>query len=232
MTYVPHLRVSMAGTLPGPEIFSMSLSMAFVDVEPWENLLQLEPNDTQWDDIVADCVAFFGRAGTGITTDAVLKTVKIARIGANGLYAAPIVERAANQPGGQSQYDALARKPNQVALAVTLHTDADLGRVKGRFYLPSPYWGVGDDGRITSANAESTETSVATLLNDLANEPGIDVLNLKPVVASQGRTRNNVQVLPPGNHEVTGVSVGRTLDTVRRRRNKVPEGRTVTSLDL
>lgn len=228
MAYVPHIRMSMIGRLGGaggPEIFSMNLALAEDGggSPVWDGG-GLGPNDDVWDDLAQDCVAWFARPLTGIHSEAVLQMVKFAFIGADGKYTRAAVERPVNQPGGQGN---LQRPPNQVARAVTLHTAGDLNRIKGRFYVPLPAFGIQADGRWLAADADAMEGSDQTFINALNNQPGIDVLDIGVVVASQGR-RDQFGALrvQPGNHRVTAVSMGRTPDTIRRRRNALAEGRT------
>src|SRR5687768_15751665 len=99
MTYDPHYRITMSGTLPGSEIFSMNFAVANGDEEGGISaLLDFQPNGDVWDDILDACVAWFGRADTGISERARLKMVKAAVIGENGLYAAAPTERATDTP--------------------------------------------------------------------------------------------------------------------------------------
>lgn len=232
MVYVPHIRLSMLGTLGGgtqSEIFSMNLSLAqFIGDADTGNrdpdvglggVLDLD-ND-QRTDIVDNCVAWFSRPDTLIHPSAVLRTVKMAEIGADGHYTEAPYEAAVNAAGG---FGNAGRFPNQIAYAVSLKTRGDLGRVKGRFYVPAPSVALEDDGTISNAAAEQMEGSAVQFLNDLADEPGIDVLGLQPCVASQGRHNPNGTVrAQPANWRVRDVAVGQVLDTVRRRRSALSE---------
>jgi hypothetical protein len=218
----------MSGTLQGGEIFSMNLSMA-KGVDVGETFPFLDLDNGQRNDIADDCASWFGRASTRIHPSASLTRVKIAPIGTDGRYtAAPFEAERIVAGAGSNLY---GRPTNDQALALTLYTAADLGRVKGRIYQPLPTFTVGTDGRYDSAEIEDSEASFKTLINDLNNEPGFDVLGLGVVVASQGRHNADGTVrLAPGNHEVTGVALGRVPDTQRRRRNKLVEAKTVSSL--
>lgn len=224
MAYRRHLRLTCSGTIGSNEIFSFGLALA-TGVDGPEDSWLFDPSSATWDDIAQDCVDYFGRPATGIHPRAVLNLVKIAEIGTNGLYLSSPVERVVSRPGGGTATTVIY--PNQIARAVTLKTDGDLGRVKGRYYTPCPAILVGDgEGRMLETAADAAEASDQTFLQDLANEPGLDVLGLAPVVASQGRNRNGVQVLPPRNYRVTSVASGRALDTIRSRRSKVVEAPT------
>lgn len=219
-----HLRVSALGTLPGGEIFSFGVALDKVDRagDPWQGFL--DPNSTQFDDIANDVAQYWNNCP--LSSGAVLKSVKIASIGPDGKYTSPPVERAisAATAGAVGGAGPTTHVTNQTALAVTLLTAGDLGRVKGRYYLPMPAAAVGSDGRIGEAQRDNHEALAATFIRNLNNEPGIDMLNLQVVVASQGRRNKDGSVrLPPRNYPVTAVAVGRVLDTQRRRRNKVRE---------
>lgn len=225
MTYRPHVLMTCHGTLPGSEIFSFGIALGRADPldNDWLDNAAFQPDATVWDDLRDDCAAFF--SGAEISPRAVLTTVKFAWIGANGRYTKSPVERAvgggSGVPGGGT---GTAHPPNQVACAVTLHTGADLGRVKGRFYLPMPMQPAGTDGRMSEPGRDLYESQAQTFINNINNQPGLDVLDIRVVVASQGRKNLDGSVrLAHDNHLVNAVSVGRTLDTIRRRRNKVTE---------
>lgn len=230
-TYVPHFRLSLLGTLPGPEIFSCNLSL--VPDDGLEEATWFWFNDNipgaHWTDIVADCTNFWARGNSHISNQAVLRRVKMAAIDEEGHYTGIPLEAAVNVPGARGA-DTLF--PNQVARKVTLGTNADLGRVKGGFYLPGVVnfgWVPGDQLFAADITAQ-VQGSVETFLEDLNNAPGVDVQALHVVVASQGRYTYpeegpRIQRVPPGNPRVERVSVGRRLDVQRRRSNKILENR-------
>lgn len=231
MVYVPHWKISMIGRIGGsngPEMFSMSLALINRTNGSMEVPGVLDPSGDVWDDIADDCAAWFGRTTTRLHQDAVLKTVKIAPIGANGRYTGAPVERVREVTGGT---DLGYRQANQTSYAVTLHTEGDLGRVKGRFYAPLPGLLFQQDGRIAVETADGMEASAKTFIQALNNQPGIDVLDLVVGVASQGRRNADGSLrVAPRNWPVTEVSVGRVPDVQRRRRNKLSEARTPQSV--
>jgi hypothetical protein len=223
MAFEPHIRISALGTRPGNEIFSWGISMARGGGGGFAGPF-LDPNNTVWNDLRDDVAAYW--ATTPCSARAVLRKVKFANIAADGTYASSPIEKpvggAAGTPGPVVESGAF--RPNQVALAITLHTTADLGRVKGRFYLPLPGNALDVDGLISAPQAEAQEAAAVTFVNNMANQPGADVLDLQVVVASQGRrNRDGTVRIGPANHPVTAVSCGRVLDTQRRRRSKLLE---------
>lgn len=104
----------------------------------------------------------------------------------------------------------------QIALVLSLRTARARGYASnGRMYFPSAATPTAGDGRITLANAEAVAAAGATLIASIA------LVGLgEPVVMSTvgaGRTE-----------PITGVRVGRVMDTQRRRRNQIPEEYTAT----
>lgn len=229
MAYEPHIRMTMLGKIGATsgEIFSMGISLGRQDQVAgsgglFQDLLNAKPDEgvfTAWRDNVT---AWFQRSDTRILGNANLTRVKFASIGADGLYTEAPREYAVNVFGGGVSDQ---RPAFQTAVAVTLGTDGDLGRIKGRFYQPVPAVTIdGGTGLMSEADRTAITNSADQLLTDLANQPGLDVLNLGAVVASQGRrTPAGVLRVPPGNHPVVRVGVGRSLDTIRRRRNALPD---------
>lgn len=238
MTFVPHFRLTLSGDMPGGEIFSCNLSLRqAASGTDFAALMGGAPNDTVWDDIAADCSTFWGSAGAHINNACVLKRVTIAEINEEGRYAQPAIERAVNTPGEWVAGSYSEMKPNSLAVKVTLHTAADLGRVKGGFYIPMVGYPIQGDGLYLAADAEAIEGAAETFINNLGNQPGLDALDIRVVVASQGRfnydsngNRTSTRV-PPGNHDVTAVSVGRRPDVQRRRANRLPELRSARTVN-
>jgi len=172
-----------------------------------------------WTDLTNDAKAWFARPATAIGTNARLRKVKFASIGADGRYTgAPVEKDAGNITGGGN-----SGLPFQVACAVTFHTAGDLNRVKGRIYQPAPALATDNaTGLVAVAAVDGVRNSMDTFLEAIGNQPGADVLDLRAVVASQGRRNKDGSMrTAPANHAITAVSCGRTLDTIRRRRNKL-----------
>lgn len=236
MTFEPHFRLTMQGDLPDGEMFSCSLSLV-PDDSVWQELVLqalkvdrlisdlAEASGGELDDIVADVTGFWSAANAHISADAVLKRVKLAAVDEDGHYVSSPREAAVNVAGadGGSTYF-----PHQMARKITLETDADLGRVKGGFYLPGTT-ATGFDHTTNLYSAENSSTlrdTVKDLIDNLNNAPGLDAHALRVVIASQGRHNPDGSVrLAPGNHDVVRVNVGRRIDVQRRRANKISEAR-------
>ncbi len=211
MVFAPHQRLTMIGTV-GPsgapvEIFSMGINLT-------GTAGAFTPAQQTLDDLTADCVAFFGSNGTRIGPWAQLRAVKLASIGPDGKYTADALmnEVVPFKPG-----NAIGPVyPPQVALCVSLLTGRRGATGRGRFYLPAPVSEVDTQGLITAAEANTIATSCRDFLNALGNQPGVDPGNLRPCVSSSKGY----------NTPVTGVRVGRVLDTIRSRRNALNESYT------
>lgn len=233
MTVVPHYRLTMRGDLTDGEIWTCSLSLV-PDNSAWETIASyagfaeylrehiLAVNLT--DDLAADCKSYFTRAGTHISQYATLTRVTLAAIDENGRYAAAASEVAVTGAGGADS----TPFPHQIARKVTLESDDDLGRVKGGWYLPSPSTAGWDpltnlwSATVTAEVRDSTQT----FIQDLENAPGLDDNSFRVVIASSGRHNRDGSVrMGPRNSDVKRVNVGRRVDVIRRRSNKLSEAR-------
>lgn len=215
MPFAPHIRVTAIGRLGTPEAdrFSYGFCIApdngFIALGDWHGITALQATDLC--DSVRD---FHARAATTIDSSAVLEMVKMAHIGADGKYDDDPIHRDYSTPGGTG--------PNvmvlpQTALAISLGTARRGPSGKGRFYIPMPGDAVDAGGgfKMSTALQDQIRGSAQTMLTDVNNWPGADVVSAawKIVVAS---TKGY-------NTKVTGVRVGAIIDTMRSRRNKLDE---------
>lgn len=204
MPYQDHLKITASGILGSVatpiDEFSYSINMSYKFIDTFAN----------WETAIKDAlVAFHGRAGTMICSQAILRQVKIAHVGVDGKYvgAGPLATYAVNQ-AGNAPWVGL---PYQCALAVSLGAQGDTRRAKGRFYLPLPCTPAGDvTNTIPLASQNSIADSVKTLFDTLNDA----VSPTDRVVVASGID---------GNHEVTTIRVGNVVDTIRSRRNQTPE---------
>lgn len=166
-----------------------------------------------WDD---------GLTGTQrITAQAKLTGIKLNRIGTDGRYVdATTMEHTYGTPisGGGS---AGTFPAPQLATVATLRTAVERGRgSKGRMYLPAcgGYWTMQSDGRALITDAQAVADGVSTLITQLntlyASPPG---------VATPGRVVIASKVGTGVFRRVNQVTVGRVVDTMRSRRNKLVE---------
>lgn len=102
----------------------------------------------------------------------------------------------------------------QIALVLSLRTARSRGYASnGRMYLPSAHPIVAGDGLISAANASNSAAGGAAFIGAV-NDVGLGVASVMSTVGT-GRVE-----------AITGVRVGRVMDTQRRRRNQLPESYT------
>ena len=203
---VAHLYLQWGGTLPGGEEWSCGLRMQPVGQGVANN------SQTRLDAAAAAIEKFHGTSPSEISPRAKLTFTKLNAIGTDGKYLAntTLEHVHANVPGTGLD----SRTPaNQIAMVVSLTTGFSRGPAhRGRFYLPLPTMTVGGDGRVDTGETAVVKQAATTLLTDLnAIDAGFKVAVMsRKLGAAIGRN-------------VTGIEVGRVLDTQRRRRNKLVE---------
>lgn len=200
----PFLKLVVQGSLGSVEVFSYSLHL----------IGSANPAPATVPQAVVDAVAaFHGSALVGST--AIVRTIKLNLIGENGKYVSDTtVQEDLESPyiagQGPNQY------PMQVALAMSLLATKERGKAsKGRFYLPMPGTLLeGPNWTMPLATAQIYLEALQTFVEDLNDAVGSWRVGL---VSNVGIGAESV---------VTRVRVGHALDTIRSRRNKVPEAYT------
>lgn len=212
MPFATHLRITALGTLgASDERFSYGINTT---LDPGQAAGLGGDGSTVPAPLAAaaDVVKqFHTRVSTRIASVAVLRSVKFAVIGPDGKYVGDAVEAPVTAgEGGVNDGSGLVLPQN--ALAVSLLTDDRGPRKRGRFYIPMPVIDVQPSNGFTMAVAWSNGVadSAAQLLTDLQAVPD---LSIQPVIASTYGY----------NTPVTGVRVGRVVDTIRSRRNRLVE---------
>lgn len=208
----PIARLNFGGSLAGPDEWSCSMVLAGTTSSP--ALL------TSADGFMAPLTDWFGRVESRIARGATLEYVKFNLINkSDGKYTnqGQTLESIFT-PAVQSP-QANAYTLNQGTQCITLHTELARGRAsKGRFYPPTGTVNVSGlsyliaDGRMDTAPTQQMADSAQELLSEI-NAAGS---SFKVVVWSQ-----LAQIAEP----VERVSVGRVVDTQRRRRNSLDEDR-------
>jgi hypothetical protein len=201
-----HHYVQWGGSLPGGDEWSCGLRMYVpTGITPINDPTVLAG-------VSAAVSAFHTAAGTQISPGAKLTFAKMNLVGVDGHYVDLTTHETvfASLAGGGSGSNT---PPNQVALAVTLETGYARGPAhRGRFYLPMPMTPLASDGRIATGSRDPVAATAATFLaalNAVTANAKVGVFSRKAGVA--------------GHRAVTLMSVGRVLDTQRRRRNKLVE---------
>lgn len=210
MAKPPHTRCTfegIVGTVAAPlERWSFSVNFPY-DVA-WE-----ESNETV-DDLIAAGArdAYDGTISALACQDVFLTQVKVSNVGADGK-----VKKRADGSYQQGEWEGSVQgvqgaqpMPLQTALCVSLTTMRSGATGKGRFFLPWPGYVIqAADKRLTAAAAQALAENARDFLNALAAV----FVDPPQVVSSKGYMS-----------EVVGVRVGRVPDTMRSRREDLPEG--------
>lgn len=218
---------------------------AYSTAEKWQFGFRLR-NGPDAIDVVAEAMAttisnWFTDVGATANVDQMrfsnahrLTELKIAKIDTNGLYLDGTESYShfyATPPTGTVA--PLAGELPQNSVAVTLLTAKPRGLAsRGRIFLPpSALYAPGTDGRLTVAGATQLATGVKRLINNintLTNVTSVAVFSKGKGVAAYDATHKRVTYTYPNagaTENVTGVGVGRVVDTVRRRRRQLVENR-------
>lgn len=206
MTYpAPFLRLVVGGDIYAPnEQFTWSMSL--FDPAPGPT-----PVPDEVPSAVADAVRVFHTTANITTQSAALRWIKLNQIGIDGRYTQDTTVRY-DYPNPFPVGTAATIVPPQIALAVTLLTDSERGTAsRGRFFVPLPARQPSSLGRLAESDALAYANAAAVMVNSInaAMDP------YRVVIASDsgtGRFRT-----------VTGVRVGRVLDTIRSRRRSFIE---------
>lgn len=201
MPYVrPFLKLTLSGTLGVSEQFSYGLHMIGPVAEAPDEVPQA---------VIDACATFFPFTSA---SNAHLKTIKLNAIGVDGKYLNDTTVFY-DFPGQGLAGTGSPRYPYQIALACSLMSTADRGRAsKGRFYVPSPAFAAGaSDMTLTTIDRDNVLAILVAFINALndATEP-FEV----GLVSNLGTGRESI---------VSRVRVGVVFDTIRSRRNKIPE---------
>lgn len=220
VTFFPHLRLSAIGHLGTPAVDHFSFGLSMSDATFGGFPTPLDEGVAAYLQNLADHIKdYFIDSNALINESAFLDAVKIASIGTSGsyLFKPPHITEY-NNPGAGT---IIGNETPQTALCVSLTTDIVGPRTRGRFYLPMPTvpTSVEDGYRISMASAQNVRDRVVTLIQDLNSETPPAGRTLRVCIASSTGI----------NTEVTGVRVGRVIDTVRTRRNDIDEDYTTVA---
>jgi len=202
-----HVYVQWGGKLPGNEQWSCGLRM--YSTVGGGSLTR----DSAFLTSVKDAIqAFHVSPNTNISAAAKLSFVKANNITVDGRYKDAVTEEVVVADVGGNGPPAPIH-PNQVALVISLVTGFSRGVAhRGRFYMPLPCQAVGTDGLIDASSqmyAKNAGNALITALNAITPNLQVGVFSRK--------------LGSPGHRKVTGVEVGRVLDTQRRRRRSLTE---------
>lgn len=202
-----HLKLVCSGTLfGGAEQYSWGLAMI-----PASATEAAPP--TEVPAAVLTAVQDFHNAAIG--PPAKMTMVKLNHIGTDGLYtrSQTVLHEYSTPFGGSTG----ANHPAQVALAISLLTDARRGlAARGRFYIPSPQATLDfTTGLIQDAARDTILVSAEALLNGL----NAALPDWRVGVVGRASPTDPIGAV----REVQRVRVGRVLDTIRSRRTALDE---------
>lgn len=222
-----HLRLTYSGTYGSPsaasEIWSFSVALARGD-GPFSGTVTKTALTTE----AAILAGYFNSLSPRMAGVLWLTRTRLAVIGDNGL-------TVRDSGGAYLQGDAATQLatsgvrtlPNQVALAITLLTSSPGPTGKGRFFLPAPLTGTLDaDGRLSDGVRDTFSAAGRSFVNEI-NAQGVRAGYGPVSIASGG---SPTKAIAPGIRAVTGVGVGRVLDTMRSRRSSLLEERELVPL--
>jgi hypothetical protein len=220
MTWPSHLLLSMGGPLYDVDDWSMGIRLS---IPTGLNQNPFHDEIGQGLDDLAEDIRTWWVGNTNIQTMAAqLAFIKLNAIGPDGKYRDSTQTHAHYWTGTLPATGYTPVYPSQVSLAVTWMTDAERGRAsKGRVFLPAPRLSVNTStGILEAADVLGVANRMASLVNSINDWPGWDL------VSEFGSMRVCVvSGLGDGTiRPVTGVRVGRVLDTQRRRRSSLDEG--------
>jgi hypothetical protein len=212
-TYVGnHALLSFGGTLRGTDE-QWSCGLRFGGTISAETVTQGECAT------LAGVLSTWVNASTTIGQQAHLSWVKYNRLNNLGKYIEAQTNVIYYEPAAEPRAVTVSTHPNQIALVASLETGFKRGLAHiGRIYLPIPTASVGNDGRISTTAQDSAAADVKTLIDALNNALPMNTIMIMSKVR-EGETR-----------VVTGVSVGRVLDTMRSRRTSLKESRVLVPL--
>ena len=206
-------RVTFSGTMfGGAEEWSTGLWMGE------EGQDAQVPTQASADAFLALWTTFFESSEAQISYNYLTTQVKVAHINTNGTTDQANVQYAF--PGAVVDGQALASVfPPQCSLVVTLMSDRPRGLAsKGRMYIPGVCWGVGTNGKLTTANRDSFAGKIEAFFNGIRAHA--DIAD-DPILAAKGT--GAFPELTAQNDYIEKLKVGDVYDTQRRRRNGLTE---------
>jgi hypothetical protein len=204
--------------------FSGDVVVAGAVLEQWSFSLRCEPDltNTPAQDAAAAIGAkdaYVGWMAGPISNVAVLKRVRVASVNALGKYATTADgqflagEWVGSSPGANGSLNYL---PLQSALVVSLMTARAGATGRGRFFIPTPRHNLDVDGRLTVQGQTDALAAAKGFINAMNAVP-----ELGRVIVSSSKGYESL---------VTGVRVGRAIDTLRSRRGNVLEAYAASTL--
>lgn len=221
-----------------PHMYLSILGDAYGGTEHWQFGMRLFDGGLSGQ-VTADAAgpivsSWWSNVNNGFINTHRFTSVKCARIGVDGKYEPNTISGewfAVPPVVGPTLWAADQQAIPQNTIVGTLTTAVPRGYAsKGRIYLPPQIYNVLSDGLISATDATSVANSIKTLINNLVAHSVIGPV----VIASRGKGVRSIDDKgkvhytypnPGAENNVTGVQVGRVVDTQRRRRRQLSEQR-------
>jgi len=208
MAYLPHLRATFRGTMPGNEIFATTLNFASALDAPFtlSEVQEVAP------DLAALYETFHESVKGQMSVGCIFTRCDTYAVGTNGKALFQGSATLATPAVGNGSITL----PNQCSMVMSLRTNRAGRAYRGRMYLPTLNvgGGLGADGRLTANIASDLADQFVIFLN-AANNVVAGTTPIQAVVSSG--------VGLGANTAITQLSVGRVIDTQRRRRSNLEE---------
>lgn len=223
---------------PNTHMYLTVLGDCYGGTEHWQFGLRLSDGGVSGQ-VTADAAlpqvqSWWANVNNGFINTHRLTSVKCAQIDVNGHYVANTISGEAFQvppTAGPTLWAADQQAIPQNTIVATLTTAVPRGYAsKGRIYLPPQIFNVQSDGLLSATDATSVANSVKSLINSLNAVSTIGNVIVasrgKGVLAVDAKGKKTYTYPNPGaQNNVTGVQVGRVVDTQRRRRRQLNEQR-------
>lgn len=198
MAYEIHTRISLSGIVTSDVAIIEEFSMTF-NTE-WT----VAPTQAKVDAVAALASTWWTSAGMAQDQDHYLTEVKASLCDAtNHVVGDPVVSALTGVNGAVERLH-----PPQIAVRVSLNGDGRGRSKQGGFYVPGTGQSMNSDFRLYTASAAALAATTHTFL------AGVEAIPFGRVCVASG-------VL--GNVPVTLIRVGDVFDTIRRRRDELPE---------
>jgi hypothetical protein len=219
LTYKPHLRVTMTGTIGDTsspvEEFSFGFALNRPDTGGQRTLSDLQT-------IAQAANTFYPVTISGSLSHATrLTRIRVSDIAGNG-------KTQRQLDGSYNHFDLTVSRDGgmgvvpapQTALVVGLYTPLNDLCGRGRMFLPMPGLPlIKESCQISDANAQMVADALAAFF-DGVSDASASTGNGRLILASQGSVARGI---PPENRPITEIRVGKTYDTMRSRRAQIAE---------
>lgn len=221
--YKPHWLLAFGGSAYGSEEWQCTLRVAHLGADV-SDVDMIERAQAWLPAVATATLAFFANVPYCFTSAHKIGFVKFNAIDENGHYTDTGATNARYYTDGVGT--AIPVQPPQCAYVVSFTTDAMRGKAHaGRMYLPAGGMTTGADGRISGAVRDAVRPHVSAFLTGVkdAVAPDPDDLFSDDYRGPAILSKIGVGLEPGAARRITGIRLGRVVDTQRRRRANLDE---------